>query len=137
MSAIWRRNRREPASGDPDEERLLALSRQLREEVVNELSRTLAEALSSLETRVDRLETGAAPQSERLIDVAVRTELEAAAGRIAKLLVAHRRQIDKHLSEEIARTREELRPKVVIRRSERSAQPGDALDRIADDSRAA
>ena len=105
--------------------------------VRNELSRTLAEALSSLETRVDRLETGAAPQSERLIDVAVRTELEAAAGRIAKLLVAHRRQIDKHLSEEIARTREELRPKVVIRRSERSAQPGDALDRIADDSRAA
>jgi len=174
----------EAAAADPSgDERLLKLSRELREDVVNalvaegehvwdSLSRRLGEYVSrieieargdaeelerriraevtrdlatSLEARLgdelgkafDRLRSESRDAGhgieerlrqtfdrslDELVAERVRTEFEAATERIAHILMIHRRQIDSRLDRELESIREELSPKVVLRRAERPSQ---------------
>jgi len=59
---------------------------------------------------------------DELVAERVRTEFEAATERIAHILMIHRRQIDSRLDRGLESIREELSPKVVLRRAERPSQ---------------
>jgi hypothetical protein len=140
------------SSPTAQEERLLALSRELREDLVEALvaegERVWTALASNLAEHISRIEGGARGDltelerkirqdveaslpglvtkrfdevlDDRIAEVANR-ELEAASERIATMLVIQRRQTHAYIARELEAMREELQPKVVIRRTERAA----------------